>query len=445
MSRSIFSADMRGQRNTVVVVGIALLAALLMVGLLAPPAHAAIIFTVNSTGDGGDVNLNDNICDASNSILTSPCTLRAAIQEANDTPGADEIDFEIGGPSATGVKTISPTSAPLPFITEAVIINGYTQPGASPNTLDKGTNAKLKIQLSGANLSVINEFGLFFFAPNCVVKGLVINRFDDGGIVLSTSSSNSSVRGNFIGTNPAGTQDLGNGHDGVAIALTARRNTTIGGDTPAARNLISGTQLHGVEINADESTVVGNLIGTDKYGTSPIANSFDGVRIGSTSNIVGSNTIAFNGSDGVTISSGISNSILSNSIFSNGFLGIDLLGEGPTPNDPQDPDTGANNLQNKPVLTSAVNSSGTTTIKGRLNSTPNETFTIEFFSNPSGTDEGKIFLGKKEVTTGQDGLFLFQKTFSPAVNKGRTITATATNTTTHDTSEFSAPRTVTSA
>jgi hypothetical protein len=143
---------------------------------------------------------------------------------------------------------------------------------------------------------------------------------------------------------------------------------------------------------------------------------------------------------GVSILSGTANSILRNYIFSNGALGIDLGVDGPTPNDPGDGDDGPNELQNKPLLTSAVSSSGTTTIKGRLNSNPNDTFAMQFFGNLPGTDEGKTFLGQK-VKTDSDGLVRFRKKVTPAVKAGREITATATDSG-DNTSELSAPETV---
>jgi len=77
-------------------------------------------------------------------------------------------------------------------------------------------------------------------------------------------------------------------------------------------------------------------------------------------------------------------------------LGIDLslsTGSVGCEQDFKDPDTGDNNLQNFPVITSAV-SKGTTTIAGTLNSKPRKTFTIRLFFNPSNTDEGKTFLGQ---------------------------------------------------
>jgi CSLREA domain-containing protein len=81
---------------------------------------AGITFTVNSTADPGSGS-----CDA------TECTLREAITAANAAAGTDTIAFNI---PAAGLQTIRPTSV-LPAITSPVIIDGYTQPGASPNTL----------------------------------------------------------------------------------------------------------------------------------------------------------------------------------------------------------------------------------------------------------------------------------------------------------------------
>jgi hypothetical protein len=135
------------------------------------------------------------------------------------------------------------------------------------------------------------------------------------------------------------------------------------------------------------------------------------------------------------------NRILSNSIYANGGLGIDLGDDGPTPNDPGDTDTGANGLQNKPVLSSARKSStGTTTVRGTLNSTPGKTFQVQFFSNPSGTEEGKTFLGSKSVTTNGSGNVSFAYSTKKAIRLGQNITATATGA--GGTSEFSGPRKV---
>ena len=264
------------------------------------------------------------------------------------------------------------------------------------------------------------------------------------------------VQGNYVGTDKSGTKDLGN--DGDGIYLDNASGATIGGTTAASRNVVSGNG-GGVDLVFDSGTrVLGNRIGTTASGTGALGNDLYGVFIlGSLDTnsgnslgdgtSAGSNTIAFNGQDGVNLNSSFGNEISRNSIFSNGGLGIDLRGPGETdtsnvstPNDTGDADTGPNGLQNKPVLSSAKNSSTKTTITGTLNGGREVTYLIRFFSNPSGTDEGKTFIGQKSVTTTSSGNVTF--TFSPAskVAAGRTITATATNESTGDTSEFSAAK-----
>ena len=115
--------------------------------------------------------------------------------------------------------------------------------------------------------------------------------------------------------------------------------------------------------------------------------------------------------------------------------------DGPTPNDSGDKDTGANGLQNKPVLSSAKKgATGTTTVRGTLNSTPNKTFTVQYFSNPQGTNEGKTLLASKSVTTDGTGNVSFTFSTTKAIRLGQNFTATATGA--DGTSEFSAPRKV---
>jgi CSLREA domain-containing protein len=419
--------------------------------LAASHARASTTFTVNSTEDHSDALLTGDRCDTGYTLPggapETECTLRAAIQQANYTTGADAINFAIPG---SGVKTIAPNPE-LPQITEAVSINGYSQPGASANTKDVGTDAVLKIELSGA--SVGGGHGLLITASNSTVKGLDINRFGEGVRITGNGASGNKVTGNYIGTDATGTQDLGNGDNGVAIGSAP--NNTIGGATAGERNVISGNFV-GVLVQGAAATgnrVLGNFVGTDKNGTAPLGN-YHGVLISEAANntvggtqagarnVVSASTFYGVGVFGDTANG---NRVLSNSVFSNGYLGIDLLdgGIGPTANDPGDADTGANNLQNKPLLSSAKKSAtGTTTIKGNLNSSPNKTFNVQFFSNPVGTDEGKTFLGSKSLATNGTGNVSFTFSTKKAIRLGQNITATATNTSTGDTSEFSAPRKV---
>jgi len=342
-------------------------------------AHAdPTTFTVNSTNDPGA----DGVCDA------AECTLREAIIEANANPGADTIGFDIPG---AGVQTITPATA-LPAITEAVTINGYSQPGASANTLAAGSDAALKIELSGASAGTAN--GISLTGPDSVVKGLIINRWTTGVLVDSVGASGNRVEGNHIGTGASGNENLGNASDGVLIFLAP--NNVVGGTAPAARNTISGNGDNGIEVSENGAT---------------------------------------------------GNRILRNSISGNGRLGIDLAGgianaSRVSANDAGDPDAGPNNLQNFPVITSATTFGGQTTIQGTLNSTPGDSSNLQFFSSltadPSGFGEGETYAGQTNVLTNSpNGNAVFSFATATPVAGGRFVTATATNANTGDTSEFS--------
>ena len=411
---------------------------------IAGPASAAT-FTVNFAADASDPTINGT-CD----VGGGACTLRAAIQEANANVGpTDLINFAIPG---AGPHTLGLTSE-LPLITQPVTINGYSQPGAAPNTARIGTNADLRIVLDGSGLVEANGFGVQ--GGGTTIRGLDIRGFnedtpalfDGGGIVFFNLAANTGnrVTGNFIGTNVAGTAAVRNESGGV-LAFNAAR-VTVGGNSPAERNLISGNGRDGVSLSS-ENDVEGNLIGVAADGASPLGNGQSGVEISGSDNTVGGavpNVIANNGLDGITLFTGAGNRFTRNSIFDNGGLGIDLDNEiannGVTPNDPGDADTGDNNLQNYPELQKATNGSGATTVQGSLSSTPGQSFEVHFYASPaadpSGFGEGRSFLGEISVSDSDgDGAIPLTFVSSPALSAGQRVTATATSAG-GDTSEFS--------
>jgi hypothetical protein len=356
---------------------------------------------------------------------TGDGSLRVAIDQANTNPGTDLINFN------PGIGTINVTGIPLPAITEAVTIDG-----GSPKTELNGDGA------GGA------ADGLLIMTNGVTIKNMVINRFSGVGINIQGDGNN--VQGNFIGTNVAGTSALGNASGGV---LVAGANNVIGGTTAAARNVISGNGSSAVTLNGNishDNTVLGNFIGTDASGAGALANNGTGVGVfsGAFNNTIGGlvagagNTIAFNAGRGISIPGGVGNGILANSISNNEQLGIDLSDDaGVTPNDDCDPDTGANGLQNFPVLTSAASGGGMTTIQGSLNSTAVSTFRIEFFSSPScdssGNGQGAVFRGATNVSTSAACVANINLNLGIAVPVGQVITATATDSA-NNTSEFSA-------
>jgi hypothetical protein len=573
----------------------------LVIALCMITSTIASTFTVTNTNDSG------------------VGTLRQAITDANSTPGVDTISFNIPATdprcnASTHVCTISPESS-LPPVNDSVIVDGYTQPGASPNTLAMGDNAVVLIQLSGTALGTARLDGLDLNAGGSTVRGLVINGFFGRG--LSLNGSGNVIEGNFIGTDPKATKGVENFEAGIVISggsqnniiggttLAARNiiagngrdvellitdpgsngnliegnyvginavgdtaisastgsdesgaridivdgasNNVIGGTTASARNVIApglrGSDCHtaGVYLGSSTATnqifyqgsnsaaivsgnqILGNFIGTNVSGRGPLTNAsgllgpgifiqvtgqnniiggtaasagnvisllpYDAISIGGTGNIIqgnhigtdltntmslgndgdgvqtldvygainntiggtvpgAGNFIAFNLGNGVAIGTGYkatqsnySNAILGNAIYSNGGLGIDLGGDGVTPNHSGGAGIGPNKLQNYPILTSASNGGNNISIAGTLNSAPNMTFHVEFFANAaanaSSFGEGQTFLGSQNVMTDNTGNAAFNAVLQIAPPSGQDIiTATATDPG-NDTSEFS--------
>jgi hypothetical protein len=495
------------------------------------------------------------------------------MEESNSTTDPDTIAFGIPG---AGPHAIAPLVA-LPDLTEPIVIDGFTQPGATPNSSSFGQpcNAQLMIELDGSQ-GLGGPFGpsaLNITGGNSVVRGLVINGvggsavrlLSDGNVVegcflgtdvsgtvgvsnggsgvyigsmnswnrvggvapesrniLSHNNSNgvfvssgdhTQVLGNFIGTDATGTIALGNQFDGIRMTgadctiagnlisgngrwygagvelggsgtqptagTVVRGNfigtdvagtrplgndigidfswstddVLVGGPNPGDGNLISGNYDHGIAYDRGTNTrIEGNLIGTDVSGVRPLGNGSAGIYVISTArnNTIGGegtgcgNVIAFNGGGGVEVmipytSVPLYTRIIGNSIHSNGGLGIELEPLGVNPNDPGDTDDGANEGQNYPVLSSAATAPGITIVSGYLDSEPSTEYRLEFFSNhlcdPSTHGEGRLFLGSWYVTTDAAGIVSFIATL-PTLAVGTYVTTTATDPE-GNTSEFS--------
>jgi hypothetical protein len=286
------------------------------------------------------------------------------------------------------------------------------------------------------------------------------------GIHLHNANFNV-IEGNYCGADATGTKPLGNSKFGIELDGSAFN--LVGGTHAGQGNLVSDNTA-GIEIDngGNHNAVQGNLVGTQKDGVSPLGNTLHGVVFGvgqhNDHNLIGGfgpgagNIIAQNGTAGVAVfgstSTAVGNAILGNSIFSNGrsnpsfLLGIDLVptlpfptDDGVTPNDPGDADTGPNNVQNFPVLTSAKTTARGQDVSGTLDSTANTFFRIEFFANPdpnpNAHPEGQVLIGAVIVKTDKKGHAAFTAHVSGATNGGPLVTATATDQG-GNTSEFSA-------
>ena len=229
----------------------------------------------------------------------------------------------------------------------------------------------------------------------------MINRFDGDGILLETNGGNV-IRGSYLGTDVTGTIDMGNGS---GVAISGGQSNMIGGTTAEEGNIISGNG-YGIALwegPNTNNTVSRNFIGTDVTGTQDLGNGWVGIFIaaGAESNSIGGtaadagNVIAFNLSNGIAVASGTRTSISSNHMFANGGIGIDLGDDGVTPNDADDADVGANNLQNFPDFALAeIDLVGDLMVEYSVDSAlANSTYPlrVEFFIADVDSEEGDTY------------------------------------------------------
>jgi CSLREA domain-containing protein len=293
-----------------------------------------------------------------------------------------------------------------------------------------------------ANFSPANTIGGTEPGAGNVISGNSGQNIQLNGL----DAAGNTVQGNFIGTDATGTVALENGR---AILIQDAPDNTIGGTEAGARNVISGNRP-GISIEGATATgniIQGNYIGVDVTGSGPLGNRGATIRFttGASNNTVGGtepgagNIVANSAWVGIGLfpDAGTGNRILSNAIFDNSGMGIELNRDGVTLNDEGDADTGPNELQNYPEIQSAV-SYGAGAVQATLNSTPNSTFTLDFFSNAecheTGFGEGRTPLGAASLSTDASGFGTVTKAVASIT--GSVVTATATDAN-GNTSEFS--------
>jgi CSLREA domain-containing protein len=320
-----------------------------------------------------------------------------------------------------------------------------------------GTNAGGTAALGNASNGIALQAASSNTITNNVISGTRPTAAAGAGIDLTqsaTQSNNNIIQGNFIGTDKTGAAALPNSRRG--ISLNGASNNTIGGSAAGQANVISGNTGDGIDIpQGTENVIRGNRIGVAANGTSPLGNGAFGIQMSTSNNTIGGltaaegNVIANNGSAGLVMTDGSGNNIIANRFYANGSLGINLGNDLVTENDAGDTDTGPNNRQNFPVLTSATLGGGTLTVSGTLDTNSglsNTAFRIEVFLNSvcdgSGNGEGEFFVGASATNVDGSGHASFTFAF-PTSATGGFATATAMAAGTGDTSEFSDCLTVT--
>ena len=454
--------------------------------VLAAASSRAATFTVTNTNDSGAGSLRQAILDANGSV--GPHTIAFGI------PGADP------GCDGSGVCTIAPTSQ-LHSMDQSVTVDGYTQSGASPNTATFGSNAVLKIVLSAVNIPGADGLlpgapattirglainGGFQHAVNVQVEGDVHvegcfigtdasglaaspNAFGvylsfngDGSVIggpalaqrnvlgshtlgVNGSPKNLTVQNNLVGTDATGTVALPQNPGGSGIAIACSGNSKI------LDNVVAGSIGYGIQAQCASPTIIqGNHVGIDASGTVIFPPSLHiGIEPGIGSIVGGinpgeGNVVTGMRGIGVTGSNFAGGTIRGNSIYGNGGdpnysgLGIDMLSDGVTKNDPGDTDF----FQNFPVLKS-VTTGATTHVIAVLHSLASKTYDIDFYANPACSnfprefDEGKTYLGTTQVSTNASGTAAIDVTLPAATEAGARVSMIATNSETGRSSEFS--------
>jgi hypothetical protein len=357
-------------------------------------AHAFTILANGVTIDGVSISgfTSDAVLIDGTSVPSQQNTVSGCVITGN---GAG---VRIQGPLATNnlVGTGRPASNP-------VAGSGTGRP-ADRNVIGNNSNYDVAIVDATNNAAAGNNIGVAGNGTSLLPspKGVWITGTSSTNAVGGTSPGNTNVigghtdgiriegatgtliNGNWVGVNINGTGAVPN-TNGIHVVGSAAA-TSIGA---LRANVVSGnTTGILVESAAGGVTVQGNLIGTDVNGTGNLANSGYGVQTANSAGnvLVTGNTIVFNGAGGVA-PGGIGVQIRANAIYSNGGRAINLTGGAAPVNDFGDADTGNNNLQNFPELSTVRIVSGVLMFDATLDSsaTANGSVAIDVFkSDPSG-------------------------------------------------------------
>ncbi len=278
------------------------------ISIASATSSRASLFVVDDAGDASDALPGDGVCGTG----TASCTLRAAIEESNASPGVDSIQFALGA----GNPIIAPAS-PLPAISEAVALDGST--GGATRVVLNGASAG-----AGANGLVLGTG-----SNGSAVRSFVLRGFGAAGIRIE--GGNNVVEACYIGTDDSGGSSATGNHDGVVLSGATANGNTIGGTSAAQRNVIANNSTFGVYVTASAApnTIAGNYIGIGATGGVAVPNGNTNVRIDETT----ANAVWVGGSvaspgvpPGNVIAGSISVSAGSGDLIQGNLIGFDSTG-----------------------------------------------------------------------------------------------------------------------
>lgn len=478
---------------------ISLMIALSLSSLTALAEDDSAIFTVTTTADSGSGSLRQAILDANSSVSSnniivfniagggvqtiSPVSALPLITTPQTIDGTRQPGYagspliELNGTNAAGSLgglVVMSNNSLIKGLTinrfkdgAAIIFGGdyntvqssYLGTFADGNSAPATNNNKYGVDVQ-SNIGY-NRIG----GTNPTLRNILSGNSSAGvSIRLGTNVANG-IYGNYIGMGANGTTPVPNLGNGIEFVAGGGGNA-IGNSDPASGNLIANNGRNGVFVryggvnsvfyyntitnNAQNGLdletegqvwqdVVANIITNNKANGVFIGTNNGNTTFGKAGFLP--NVVANNLGAGFLIQSGTGNELFSNSIFNNGGLGIDIGGTGlVNPNLVLNPSPGPNNFQNFPLLDAAANNGSGFLVTGFLKSAANTNFRIDFFGTATcsaGFGQGQTPLGSTQVTTDGTGATTFNATV-PGNDGVQFITSTATNLSTHDTSEFSA-------
>ena len=346
-------------------------------------------------------------------------------------PGARNI-FSASGNGAPGIGIIG--SGPTGSIGGTRIVGNYV--GTDASGLVAFGNAGAGILVRGSPNTVIG-------GTTPAERNVLAASRTTSGVHIDQGSTHTVVQGNYIGLKANGTDTLGN-LSGITID-GAPANLVGGPASSSANVIGGnyGTGISIANAGATMNVVRSNFIGTDPTGELNLGNGSVGVYILNASvdsilsNIITNNRSPFGG---VYVSGGNRNTVRGNLIRSNHGLGIDLAPPGLNRNDSLDLDTGSNNQTNFPLIDSVrITGTGDTFIHGHLSARALKPYTIDLFTNTlpdsSHFGEAERPMTSVNVTTDLAGYARFDIQVLP-LSGDDFITAIATDDS-GNTSEFS--------
>ena len=399
---------------------------------------------------GGGVGIRigaPNVTVAGNYIGLDPGGSAAPVSNCTGI-SLDHLEARIGGTTASDRNVISGSRH------SGITIDG----GGSGSTISGnyiGTNAAGNASVPNGHSGIEAAVSGMLFSHRLTVGGTepgagnVISGNSHAGIaVWPTSTSLLAARmewviaGNRIGVDATGTSAVPNE---VGISMESLGGGVIGGNTPAARNIISGNRGHGLRVHyfgpgRGHPTVTGNYIGVAADGETLLGNGGDGIHATFHTNshyapgspwwpMIGGldaaseNRIRGNAGNGITHDA--PQLIRRNSISDNGLLGIaghEFISAWSV----------SDRELRRPVLNSVVSLPEGTQIRGALlELQPSTAFAVDIYDNAvcdaSGYGEARDYVATTTVTTDSMGNADFTVTVP---EKLHVVTAIATGPTT---------------